>query len=352
VYTDLENAVEQMFYEEREIVVDRGQKPVRIDHYLMDRVENVTRNKVQKAILNKAVLVDGREVKPSFKILPGQVIYLQIPRSRGSDEIVPEDIPLDIRYEDEDVLVLYKPEGLVVHPGFGNFSGTLLNGLAHYFGNNGSKILDAAGESFDKPWLVHRIDKNTTGLMVVAKNELAMAHLSKQFYNHTIHRRYIAIVWGEPWENQGTIVGNIARHETNRMQMAVYDDPDIGKHAITHYRVLERLYYVSLVECKLETGRTHQIRVHMKHLGHTLFNDERYGGDKILKGTVFTKYKQFVESCFDLLPRHALHAKELGFIHPRTGKEMLFECATPDDFTQCLDRWRGYVQSRKNLLEV
>jgi 23S rRNA pseudouridine1911/1915/1917 synthase len=282
--------------------------------------------------------------------LPSQKINVKIPRSIMPDEIIPENIPLDIRYEDEDVMVIYKPAGLVVHPGYGNYTGTLVNALAYYFGNTGKDIVDNEDNRFDRPWLIHRIDKDTTGLMVIAKTETAMTHLSKQFFNRSIHRRYEAIVWGEPWDNDGTVVGNIARHQFNRMQMAVYDDESIGKHAVTHYKVIERLYYVSLIECKLETGRTHQIRVHMKHMGHTLFNDGRYGGDRILKGTVFTKYRRFVENTFDIIPHHALHAKELGFVHPKTGERMLFTAEAPANFHECLQRWRTYVEGRKNLL--
>ncbi len=347
----IEDSVETEFFEERTIIVDKGQRPVRIDKYLMDRIENITRNRIQKAIQHGTILVDGKSVKASFKILPHQEIFLKIPRANIGDEIIPQNIPLDVRYEDDDLLVIYKPAGLVVHPGFGNFQGTLLNALAYYFKNNGEDLMEKTENYYDRPWLIHRIDKDTTGLMVVAKSELAMNHLSKQFFNRTIHRRYLALVWGEPWDPQGTVIGNIARHQTNRMQMAVYDDETIGKHAVTHYKVLERLYYVSLVECKLETGRTHQIRVHMKHIGHTLFNDARYGGDKVLKGTVFTKYKRFVDNCFEIIPHHALHAKELGFIHPRTGEKMFFECPPPESFTQCLNKWRTYVEGRKNLLE-
>jgi 23S rRNA pseudouridine1911/1915/1917 synthase len=345
-----EEKLEGQKYEEYKIIVDRGTRPVRIDKFLMDKIDNVTRNKIQKAITNGTVLVDGKSVKSNFKVLPSQKINVKIPRSIMPDEIIPENIPLDIRYEDDDVMVIYKPAGLVVHPGYGNYTGTLVNALAYYFGNTGKNIVDNEDNRFDRPWLIHRIDKDTTGLMVIAKTEFAMTHLSKQFFNRTTHRRYEAIVWGEPWDNNGTVIGNIARHQFNRMQMAVYDDESIGKHAVTHYKVLERLYYVSLIECKLETGRTHQIRVHMKHIGHTLFNDARYGGDRVLKGTVFTKYKRFVENTFDILPHQALHAKELGFVHPRTGEKMLFSAPAPDNFYECLERWRTYVEGRKNLL--
>lgn len=342
---------ESEFYEERTIVVDKGQRPLRIDKFLMDRIESMTRNRIQKAIQHGTVLVDGQTVKANYKVLPSQIINLKIPRSSIADRIIPENIPLDIRYEDDDVMVIYKPAGLVVHPGYGNSRGTLLNALAYYFGDSGDDLMEGTDGNYDRPWLIHRIDKDTTGLMVIAKSELAMNHLSKQFFNRTIHRRYTAIVWGEPWDNEGTVIGNIARHPTNRMQMSVYDDDTIGKHAVTHYKVLERLYYVSLIECKLETGRTHQIRVHMKHIGHTLFNDARYGGDRIIKGTVFTKYKRFVENCFEILPHQALHAKELGFVHPRTGEKMFFDAPEPDYFIQCLERWRTYVEGRKSLLE-
>lgn len=339
------------FYEERTITVDKGQRPIRIDKFLMDKIENITRNRIQKAIQFGTITIDGKTVKASFKVLPQQEIHVKIPRASIADQIIPQDIPLDIRYEDDDLMVIYKPAGLVVHPGYGNTHGTLLNALAFYFGDTGENLMNENNEVYDRPWLIHRIDKDTTGLMVIAKSELAMNHLSKQFFNRTIHRRYWAIVWSEPWENEGTVIGNIARHQTNRMQMTVYEDDTIGKHAVTHYKVLERLYYVSLIECKLETGRTHQIRVHMKHIGNTLFNDSRYGGNKVLKGTIFTKYRRFVENCFDILPHQALHAKELGFIHPRTGEKMFFDAPAPEYFMRCLDRWRTYVEGRKNLLE-
>jgi 23S rRNA pseudouridine1911/1915/1917 synthase len=346
-----EDNLTSKFYEERIITVDKGQRPIRIDKFLMDKVENITRNRVQKAIQLGTILVDDKSVKASFKVLPGQIVHMRIPRSSMAEEIIPQDIPLDVRYEDQDVLVIYKPAGLVVHPGYGNSNGTLINALAYYFGNDGSTMMNTTEEGYERPWLIHRIDKDTTGLMVIAKTELAMTNLSKQFFNRTIHRRYWAIVWGEPWDTEGTIIGNIGRHPTNRMQMTVHEDETEGKHAVTHYKVLERLYYVSLVECRLETGRTHQIRVHLKHIGHTLFNDSRYGGDKVLKGTVFTKYKRFVENCFDILPHQALHAKELGFLHPRTGEKMFFDSEPTDGFYQCLNRWRTYVEGRKNLLE-
>ncbi|MEM1322059.1 MAG: RluA family pseudouridine synthase [Bacteroidota bacterium] len=336
-------------YEHHRIVVDPGQSPIRIDKFLMDRLERTSRNRIQNAAHAGAVRVNDQPVKPNFKIKPGHIITILLPRPPKADSgIVAEEIPLDIRYEDEDVLVLHKPAGLVVHPGVGVHSGTLVNGLVYYFQNSDLPVLP--GNMANRPGLVHRIDKNTTGLMVIAKTEMAMTHLAKQFFDHTIERKYQALIWGEFDEDQGTIEGNIGRHPRLRSKMHVFPEGEEGKEAITHYKVLERLYYVSLVECQLETGRTHQIRVHMKHQGHPLFNDDRYGGDQVVKGTVFSKYKQFVFNCFKEIPRHALHAKSLGFTHPRTGERVFFESELPQDMTTVLDKWRSYLSSRKQLL--
>lgn len=313
---------------------DRGQEPFRIDRFLTARVENVTRNKVQQAIDEGKVRVNGAVVKSNYKVKPGdeiEVISFEEPRSL---EVLPEDIPLDIVYEDDDLILLNKQAGFVVHPGHGNYTGTLVNALAHHMG--------ATPENGNiRPWLVHRIDKDTTGLMVVAKNESAMNKLAAQFKDHSIERTYHALVWGTFEESKGTVTGHIGRSPRDRKQFVVYPEGDHGKHAVTHYEVLENFNYVSLVACKLETGRTHQIRVHMKYIGHTLFNDAFYGGDKILKGVVFSKYKQFIENCFELLPRQALHAMSLGFVHPTTGEWIQFNSTLPPDFSAVLERWRS-----------
>ncbi len=331
------------------IVADKGQSLIRIDKFLMDRVENVTRSKLQSALAEGFILVNGETVKPNYKVKPLDVIDLTIPRPEGfRDEVIPEDIPLDIIYEDNSLLIINKPAGLVVHPGVGNYEGTLVNGLAHYFKTDDQPVME--GNDFDRPWLVHRIDKDTSGLLLIAKTEKAMTHLAKQFFNHDIDRSYHAIVWGSTEEN-GTIDAHIGRHPTNRLLMHVYPEGETGKNAVTHYSTIEDLYYVSYIECKLETGRTHQIRTHMNYLGHPIFNDARYGGDQIKKGTVFTKYKQFVNNCFDLLPRQALHAKSLGFIHPETGEEMFFDSELPDDFQQALNKWRSYRNTKKEVNE-
>jgi len=320
-------------YELHRFVVDKGQELLRIDKFLMDRVENVTRVKVQEAIDSLKVLVNEKAIKSSYRVKPGDVITVIAYEAPRDVEIIPENIPLEIVYEDDDLAIINKKPGMVAHPGYGNYTGTLVNALAWHFKKE-------SVEGNIRPWLVHRIDKDTSGLLVVAKTEIAMNKLAKQFKKHTIHRVYYALVWGTFTEPEGTITGNIARGEVDRKIFKVYNDPEIGKHAITHYKVLENLTYVSLVECKLETGRTHQIRVHLKHIGHTLFNDSHYGGNKILKGVVFSKYKQFVENCFKIMPRQALHAKTLGFIHPTTGEEMFFDSELPEDFKEVLEKWR------------
>lgn len=313
---------------------DKGQEPLRIDKFITDRVENVTRNRVQNAIDDGKVLVNGNEVKSNYKVKPGdnvEVISFEEPRVF---EVLPENIPLDIVYEDLDLIILNKPCGFVVHPGHGNYTGTLVNALAHHMG-----VSPENGEL--RPWLVHRIDKDTTGLMVVAKTEVAMNKLALQFKDHSIERTYSALVWGNFAAKEGTIVGHVGRSTRDRKMFMVYPDGEHGKHAVTHYEVLEDFNFVSLVACKLETGRTHQIRVHMKHAGHTLFNDSYYGGNKILKGVVFSKYKQFIENCFESLPRQALHAKSLGFVHPTSGKWVQFNSELPLDFQTVLDKWRS-----------
>lgn len=336
------------YYQHQVIDVDPKQSSIRIDKFLMDRIENISRNRVQNAIRASAVLVDGKVVKPNFKIKPLQKITIVLPRPRGEGiRVIPQNIPLNIVYEDDDLMVVNKPAGMPVHPGVGNYRGTLVNALAYHFRN--LPVMD--GNDEDRLGLVHRIDKNTTGLLVVAKTEYAMAHLSRQFYYHTTDRTYQALVWGEPKEDEGTINAHVGRHPRFRKLFTTFPEGDQGKWAVTHYKVLERMSYVSLVQCNLETGRTHQIRVHMQMIGHPLFSDEKYGGDSIRRGAIFSKYKLFVEKCFSLLPRHALHAKSLGFEHPVTGERMLFESELPEDFQNALDAWRGYVEERKALLK-
>lgn len=325
-------------YEHYRYVADKGQQPLRVDKYLMNRVENATRNKIQKAAKDGNIHVNDAAVKQNYKVKPGDVVTVLFEHPPYENLLVPEDIPIDIVYEDDDVLVVNKEPGMVVHPGHGNYSGTLINALTFHFDN-------LPNNSSNRPGLVHRIDKDTSGLLVVAKTEEAMTHLSKQFFNKTTEREYVALVWGNVDEESGTVEGNIGRHPKNRLQNTVFEDDEDeerGKPAVTHFKVLERLGYVTLLSCRLETGRTHQIRVHLKHIGHTLFNDERYGGDKILKGTTFTKYKQFVDNCFKALPRQALHARTLGFVHPTTGEMKRFESQIPDDMEACLEKWRNY----------
>ncbi|MGZ0016048.1 RluA family pseudouridine synthase [Yeosuana sp. AK3] len=326
-------------YEHHSFTVDKGQSALRIDKYLMNRMENSTRNKIQEGAKNGSIFVNGVPVKSNYKVKPYDVIKVLFAHPPYENLLVGEDIPLNVVYEDDTLLVVNKPAGMVVHPGHGNYSGTLINALIFRFDN-------LPNNSSDRPGLVHRIDKDTSGLLVIAKTEQAMAHLSLQFAEKTSEREYVALVWGNVEDEEGTVEGHIGRHPKNRLQNTVFfgDEAEKGKPAITHYKVLERLGYVTLISCKLETGRTHQIRVHMKHIGHTLFNDERYGGEKILKGTTFTKYKQFVENCFKILPRQALHAKTLGFVHPKTGKFMQFNTEIPEDMQQCIEKWRTYVK--------
>ena len=327
-------------YEHFHFVAQKGQQPLRVDKYLMNYIENATRSKIQQAAKDGNIYVNDVTVKSNYKVKPNDVVRVLFEHPPYEFLLVPEDIPLTIVYEDDALLVVNKPAGMVVHPGHGNYSGTLINALTFHFDN-------LPNNSSNRPGLVHRIDKDTSGLLVVAKTEEAMTHLAKQFFDKTSEREYIALVWGDVKEDQGTIEGAIGRHPKNRLQNTVFigDDAHKGKPAVTHYKVLERFGYVTLVSCKLETGRTHQIRVHLKHIGHTLFNDERYGGDRILKGTSFSKYKQFVENCFSILPRQALHAKTLGFVHPVTQEKMKFDSPVPDDILKCLEKWRNYSKN-------
>lgn len=329
-------------YERFNLTVDKGQEPLRIDKFLMSRIERATRNKLQQAINTGMVQVNGKEVRPNYKVKANDEIILYSDMSPEEAEVIPQDIPLNIVYEDDDLIVINKPAGMVVHPGSGNYSGTLLNGIAYYLQHEGitEQMLPRFG-------LVHRIDKNTSGLLLIAKTDKAMSHLAKQFFEHSIKRQYIAVVWGDLKENSGTIIAHIGRHLRSRKMFDAYPEGDHGKEAITHYKVLERFGYVTFVECVLETGRTHQIRVHMKYIGHPLFNDDTYGGDKIVKGTVFAKYKQFVENCFAICPRHALHARTLGFVHPTTNKEMFFEASLPHDISELIEKWRKYTETKK-----
>ena len=331
-------------YEHFRVVVDKGQSQVRVDKYLFERLVNSSRNRIQKAADAGLIMANGKPVKSSYKVKPCDVLTVMMDRPRYDNDIIPEDIPLDIVYEDNDLMVVNKPAGLVVHPGCGNYHGTLVNAIAWHLKDN-----PKYDPNDPQVGLVHRIDKDTSGLLVVAKTPDAKTHLGLQFYNKTTKRKYNALVWGVVENNEGTIEGNIGRNPKDPMQMAVLSDPAQGKHAVTHYRVLERLGYDTLVECVLETGRTHQIRVHMKHIGHTLFNDERYGGNEILKGTHFSKYKQFVNNCFETCPRQALHAMTLGFVHPRTGEEMFFTSPLPEDMTNLIDKWRNYISNREEL---
>ncbi len=335
-------AEENELYEHYTFTVDKGQQPLRIDKYLMNFIENATRNKIQAAAKDGSIRVNETPVKSNYKVKPLDEIRVLLTHPPHKNLLVGEDIPIDVVYEDDELLVVNKPAGMVVHPGHGNYSGTLINGLIFHFDN-------LPNNSSERPGLVHRIDKDTSGLLVIAKTENAMAHLSLQFAEKTSEREYIALVWGNMEDDEGTIEGNIGRHPKNRLQNTVFfgDDEDKGKPAVTHYKVIERLGYVTLVSCKLETGRTHQIRVHMKHIGHTLFNDERYGGERILKGTTFTKYKQFVDNCFKILPRQALHAKTLGFIHPKTGEFLRFTSEMPDDMQQCIEKWQNYSKHQE-----
>jgi 23S rRNA pseudouridine1911/1915/1917 synthase len=334
-----EQELSDELYEHFRFVAAEGQEPLRVDKYLMNFIENATRNKIQLAIKAGNVLVNDAPVKANYKVKPHDVVRVVLAHPPHENLLVPENIPLNIIFEDDELIVLDKPAGLVVHPGHGNYSGTLVNGLIYHFQN-------LPKNSSERPGLVHRIDKDTSGLLVVAKTDLSMANLASQFFDRTTQRLYVALVWGNLKEDEGIIQGHIGRSQKNRLQMEVYPDGSHGKHAVTHYKVLERFSYVTLVECRLETGRTHQIRAHFRHIGHPLFNDERYGGDRILKGTTFSKYRQFVENCFKVLPRQALHARTLGFRHPRSGQAMYFESDLPEDMKTCLEKWRIYTKSQ------
>lgn len=329
-------------YEHFRFVVDKGQALLRIDRYLTDKIENATRNRIQNAAHAGNILVNDTPVKPNYRVKPLDVVTIVMAWPPRDTEIYPENIPIQIVFEDQDVLVINKAAGMVVHPGHGNFTGTLQNAVLYHLEEQNKKL----GTTF-QPYLAHRIDKDTSGIMLMAKNELAQSRLARQFFNHTIERTYQALVWGTPNPAEGTITGNILRDPRNRLVMTVTDDPEKGRHAVTHYRTLESFGYTTLIECRLETGRTHQIRVHLKHIGHPLFNDEAYGGDRILKGTTFSRYKQFIMNCFELMPRQALHAKSLGFVHPSTGQPMFFDSELPDDFQGVLEKWRGYQQNLK-----
>ncbi len=329
-------------YEHFKFVASDGQEPLRVDKFLMNFIENATRNKIQLAIKAGNVLVNDNVVKSNYKVKSKDVVRVVLAHPPHENLLVPENIPLEIVFEDDEVIVVNKPAGMVVHPGHGNYSGTLVNGLIYHFEH-------LPRNSNERPGLVHRIDKDTSGLLVVAKTDFAMANLASQFFNRTTERVYWALVWGSLADDEGTITGNVGRSFKNRLQMDVFPDGSHGKHAVTHYRVLERFSYVTLVECKLETGRTHQIRAHFKHIGHTLFNDERYGGHAILKGTTYTKYKQFVDNCFKILPRQALHAKTLGFEHPTSREKLFFNSELPEDFHKCLEKWRKYTINQKEI---
>ncbi len=337
------------YFERHQIIADPGQGMIRLDKFLTDRLAHRSRNKVQNAIRAGAVKVDEQAVKPNHRVKPGNVITIVLPKSLEEVyDIAPQNIPLDIVYEDQDVLIVNKPYNLAVHPGVGIPNGTLVNAVAWHLKAQLEALPVKDGNESYRAGIVHRIDKDTTGLMVVAKNDFAMTHLANQFFHHTMERRYYALVWGDVKGNEGTVRGNIGRNPNDRRLFMVFPEGEDGKHAITHWKVLERFYYCTLVECRLETGRTHQIRVHMKYIGHTLFGDPRYGGNQILKGTLYSKYKQFIENCLELLPRQALHAKVLGFQHPRTGEHVRFESELPADMQQVIEKMRVYVSARKD----
>lgn len=331
---------QEELYEHHRIVIDKGQSLLRIDKYLMNRLLNVSRNRIQYAADAGSILVNDKPAKSSYKVKPGDVVTVVLAHPPRDIELYADNIPLNIVYEDHDLIIVNKVAGMVVHPAYGNYRNTLVNALAYHF--NPSLEGKPVHVENIRPGLAHRIDKNTSGLMVIAKNETAMTHIAKQFYDRTIDRKYIALVWGSLKDDLGTITGNVGRCLRDRKIMDVFPDADYGKHAVTHYKVVERFKYVTLVECKLETGRTHQIRVHFKYMKHPLFSDAEYGGDKILKGTSTSKYKQFIENCFEILPRQALHAKSLGLIHPTTGKKIFFDSELPSDMSQIIDKWRNY----------
>jgi 23S rRNA pseudouridine1911/1915/1917 synthase len=334
----------EILYERMNLVVSGGQEPIRLDKFLTARIENISRNKVQQAIDGGMVLVNNKPVSANYKVRPGDNIVCFSDKEKVGENIIPEKMPLNIFFEDDEILIINKPPGLVVHPASGNYSGTLINGVAFYLQEENKTISE---ETLPRFGLVHRIDKNTSGLLVIAKTSHAVASLAKQFFNHSIKREYQALVWGDLKEDTGTIIAHVGRHQRFRKLFEAYPEGDYGKEAVTHYEVLERFGYITLIKCILETGRTHQIRVHMKYIGHPLFNDETYGGNKILKGTIFNKYKQFVENCFEICQRQALHAKTLGFIHPATKQEMLFNSVLPDDMSAVIEKWRSYSNNPK-----
>lgn len=349
-----ESEGDQELYEHYRVVVDKGQDFLRIDKFLMNRIENATRTKIQQAAENGNILVNEKPVKSNYKVKPHDVITVVFPHPPREIELIPQNIPIDIVYEDDDLVIVNKKAGMVVHPGYGNYKGTLVNALVYHFqqlpvSKSGASINESSKskeQAVLRPGLVHRLDKNTSGIMVIAKSEIAMVKLAKDFFDRNLDRKYMALVWGDFKEDSGTVVGNIGRHLKDRKLMDVFPEgSEHGKHAVTHYKVLERFGYVTLIECKLETGRTHQIRAHMQHIGHSLFNDETYGGSRILKGTTFAKYKQFVDNCFELMPRHALHAKSLGFAHPVTGKQLNFDSELPEDMQAVIKKWRVYSNS-------
>lgn len=339
-----EDKEEHELFEHYKEIADAGQSLVRVDKFLASRIENISRTKVQDSASQGYVLANGEPVKSNYKVKPHDVITIQFEYPKQEIEIIPEDIPLNILYEDDHLIVINKPAGLVVHPGYGNYTGTMVNALAYHLKDN---PLFAANDP--RPGLVHRIDKDTSGILVVAKNEVAKTKLAKQFFDKSANREYIAMVWGVPKESKGTITGYLGRNLKDRKLMHVYDDEEFGKWAVTHYELIEELGYVSLVKCKLETGRTHQIRVHMRYHGHPLFNDKTYGGDRVLRGTTFTKYKQFVHNCFKTCDRQALHARLLGFVHPHTNEYMHFETEMPEDMIALIDKWRAYIANREEI---
>jgi 23S rRNA pseudouridine1911/1915/1917 synthase len=343
---ELENDTESELFEHLRIVVDKGQALLRIDKFLKEKIVNSSRNKIQTAADAGNILVNDKPVKSNYRVKPFDVISVVFAHPPRDKELKPENIPLKIVYEDADVIIINKQPNMVVHPGFGNYSGTLVNALLYHFNN----LPTLPNQEAPRPGLVHRLDKNTSGIMVLAKNDMAMTKLAKQFFDRTIDRKYVALVWGNVQDDEGTITGHIGRDLKNRKVFTVFPNGDYGKHAVTHYKVIERFGYVTLIECKLETGRTHQIRVHLKYIGHTLFNDNEYGGDEILKGTTFAKYKQFVNNCFELLPRIGLHAKSLGFTHPSTGEWIFFDSDLPNDMQKGIEKWRGY--SKFNEMEI
>ena len=335
------NEEDSELFEHHRFIVDAGQSLLRIDKFLCNRLESVSRSKVQSATEAGNILVNDKPVKSNYKVKPGDIISILMSHPPREIEIIPENIPINIVFEDDDIILVNKEAGMVVHPGHGNFTGTLQNAILYHLQHNSPYANPEA-----RPFLVHRIDKDTSGILLISKNELAQSRLARQFFDHTISRQYVALVWGDLEQNEGTIKGNIGRDIRNRLVMAVYEDEEKGRHAVTHYKVIERFGYVTLVECQLETGRTHQIRIHFKYIGHPLFNDENYGGAEILKGTTFSKYKQFVQNCFKILPRQALHAKSLGFIHPTSRKFISFDSEYPEDMNLVIDKWRNYSMQK------